>query len=304
VSARRALPWLAAVAAVLGAAAIVAWTAFGAGEEPRLEPAGPAPVAGAGWVTPRAHFVADRVEATLDLTVNPALTDPASVEVRAGFRPYTRVAPVEVERVDAADAVLLRYRYALQCIDRACIERVAGATFAFAPAIVQYSSATVGQGTISIEFPEMTVASRLAAGDLAARSFRAGVEAPPELVYAVSPGLMGWLLAGAAAAIVLALGAGAFVLLRRRRSRAVPAEAPAAELAPLPRALARVDAAAGAGEAERRAALDELARALEDGGDPGLAPTARRLAWSRAAPDEDEVRELAAAARNGSEAER
>lgn len=293
---RRFLPWAALAAGVAGATTVLVWTAVGAGDGQPIEPVGGVPVSAVTSVAPRAHFVGDRVVATLDLTVDPALTDPARIDVVTGFRPYTRVAPVEVERRDADGATRIRYTYALQCIDRACVDRVSGERYAFGAATIRYSSSSVGQGTILADWPELTVASRLAPGDLAAREFRADADTPPPLDTAVSPTLLAWLLAGAAALLALAAAAVTALWLRRRSPRTAPTVAATADATQLDRALARVGAAIDGEEPERRAALDELARALERDGRPELAPVARRLAWSRAAPEDEEMRELAGAA--------
>jgi hypothetical protein len=300
VSARRWLLVLSGALGVAAAATIVAWTAFGAGAEVDAARAGAAPVAARGSVAPRAQLVAERVEATIEVIVDRSLVDPASVEVRPSFRPYTRVAPVSVERTDSGRTTLLRYRYELQCIDRGCIEAVAGRTFEFAPATVQVPGATGGQGTLSVAFPTMTVASRLAPGDVDEAAFRADAASPPALDYSVEPGLLGWLLAGAAAAVVLALAGAAFALARRTAPPQAAAPAASGTLPPLARALARLDAAAAAGEPERRAALDELARALEPDGRTELVAEIRRRAWSRTAPEEADVRRLAASVAPGS----
>jgi hypothetical protein len=92
---------------------------------------------------------------------------------------------------------------------------------------------------------------------------------------------------GTSAALVLALGMLVPLRLRRRER---PLEPPSSELEQI---LARLERAADGSQAERRAAIGELARILERDGFGELAPLARRLAWSRGGPSRAVASELA-----------
>jgi hypothetical protein len=62
-------------------------------------------------------------------------------------------------------------------------------------------------------------------------------------------------------------------------------------------ALGQVERSLAGSEPERRTALDELARRLDESRERELAVEARRLAWSEDGPEPDSVRELAATVR-------
>ena len=281
-------------AGACAAAAIVAAAIVGGSD--LSVPAPARPVVAVAQISPQEHYPGDEVTATLDLSVNRALVDPADIEVQAGFRPYTRVAPVEIERTEAGEAVLVRYVYRLQCLDRACIMSAGTGPSSFAPAVVRYPDAVVGQATIAADWPPVTMSTRITAEDLSEPSFRTAAE-PVAPSYGIAPGLLGWLLAGGAAALVLVVSA----LTARRLWRAAPAPSAIPEAGTADESLQAALAEVGrtrtgeSDEDERRIALDTLARRLERDGSPELARDARRLAWSRASPEGKPLDDLCAA---------
>jgi hypothetical protein len=288
-----ALAWLAVAVGLLGAGAIVA-TALRQGDEDAPVSLGERPVAAVATVSPAASFVGDRIEATLELTVNRDLANPDRIDVQARFRPFTRVEPVTIDRRDASSATVLRYTYVLQCIDRGCVARLPNEQQVVpGRAFVRYEGSEFGISVLPVRWPPITVASRLAPDTAGAPTFRAA-GTPPAPSAGVDPTLLGWLLAGAAAALVLAVAVTAFVLLRRAAPTPVLAEASRDELPPLERALAALERVRNREESERRVALEELARVLEQNGNPDVVDRVRRLAWSRRGPSADEIDAISA----------
>jgi hypothetical protein len=253
-------------------------------------------------ISPDVHFVGDLVVATMSLTVDRGRADPSGIAVLAVFAPYSRVGPIEVERRDAGPVTLLRYTFPLQCVDRACLARASSGPLTFPQAILRYAS-PIGQALLSVGWPAVTPVSRITGADPEDPALRTGSLAAPVPGYRVDPDVLGWLFASLSAALVLTAG-----LLVARRVRPAPARQLVAAVAapnfsPIEHALGLVERAEARGEGERRAALDTLARALEDGGSSPHAPRARRLAWSQAVPAPRELAELASEIRAGLEAE-
>ena len=293
-SVRRLLPWAVLGLAGLGAAAaLVLAGQGGSGGEGPEPPLGDEAISAVATISPEVHFAGDPVLATIDLTVNRKLTEPAGVHVLPVFRPYSLVGQVEVERHDVGRLTLLRYTFPIQCVDRPCLAVASSGTLRLPSAIVQYAS-PFGQGLLGVAWPPLTLVSRLRAGELEDPVFRTGSLEPPAPSYRIPPHVLGWLFASLAAAFVVAAGA-----LVARRLRTTPADRPV-EAVPaalggtsIERALALLEGAQSRGEAERRAALDALARALDGDGLAAFVPRVRRLAWSQSAPAPSEMDELA-----------
>ena len=303
---KRALAVLAGLAAVGGVVALVVLA--GDGREVRVEPPAGDPVVLEASIVPSRYTFGDRLVAELELVVDSERVDPGSVVTAAAFRPFRRLGPIETERLDLGRTTVLRFRYDIQCVDRACVPGEAERVIELPLGLVRYSPRQGDVVTLPLEWPSVEVASRLSSGvrsDVSVRPSalvaQADAEDLPPLRMRGGSQLLGWLLVGAAAAIVLAVGGWLAWRLWPRRSAPAVSEEPAQR--PLEAALARVDRAlAGGGEAERRAALDVLARRLVDAGDIELARDARRLAWSEAGPEHDPVADLANVARERTEA--
>jgi hypothetical protein len=281
------LAWLAACVGVLGALAIIGLALWQRGEEAPIS-RGERPVTAIAAVHPTASFIGDRIEATLVLTVNRELADPERLNVQARFRPFTRVEPVAIDQRDTADAAVLRYTYVLQCIDRSCVAELPDEEqFVPGRAFVRYVGSAFGMSVLPVAWPAITVTSRLSS-EADESAFRVA-ESPPQPSTSIDPTVLGWLLAGAAAALVLAVASAAFVLLRRGAPEPVSIEPQREELPPLESALETLDRVRDGNEAERRVALDELARALEQDGNPALAPRATQRARERRAPAANQI---------------
>lgn len=285
----RRLAAVAALCVAVGAAIAIVVVMLLGGDEPDVS-APARPVAAEATLTPREHGPGDLVTATLALAVDTRLVDPSEVQVEAGFRPYTRVAPVEVLRTDAGSSSLLEYVYRLQCLDRACVLGAGSEATTFAPAVVRYPDATVGQATLAVDWPSVTMTPRVPGDAVDDPQFRAASE-PEPATYGISPSVLGWLLAGAAAALVLAAGIIVWRLLRRQPAPVAEPVVSAGDET-VAAALAEVARTRGGDEDERRVALDTLARRLDGDGREELARDARRLAWSRATPEGKPLDEL------------
>jgi hypothetical protein len=297
---RRALS-LAVAAAALAAAAVIVVAALVAGSEPEAAPPSGDPVLLETSVEPGRALFGDRLDATLAVTVDTTRVDPGSVEVAAFFRPFRRVGPVEVERTELGDTVVLEYRYPIQCIDRGCV--TAGATDAVAlpVGVVRYAPRSGPLGSLPLTWPAVPLASRLSPEQVGLlRTDREAIvldgdaDEPPAVSYAIGPSVLGWLLVGAGVLAVLAFGGWlAWRLRGPARDVAAPEVREADERPPLDAARAAVERALADDDVDaRRAALDALALELGRHGQEWPAREARRLAWSRAVPDEAGARAL------------
>jgi hypothetical protein len=221
---------------------------------------------------------ADPLGARLDVLVDPRRVDPASVRVRPRFGSF-RIVSTEL-RTKKAGGVLLSYRYSLECLLPACLPGRTLAERRFQSAFVAYRTPGGRARRAAVEWPTYTVVSHLSTPDIGDPTTRLRVDATlPPVSYRIAPGTLQALLAALAAALVLlATGLVAFAL-PRRRTRAGP------KLPPLEHALALVRASTANGyPAERRKALGRLARELRAEGQPDLARSAVRLAWSADPP--------------------
>jgi hypothetical protein len=144
-------------------------------------------------------------------------------------------------------------------------------------------------------WPPLRVASRLGPNDLDTPTPRGGLSVPDRRGPDGALGL--GLLAGAGAALLAGGLLGVLWLTPRRVSFREPERRVNGALSELQYALVVTGLAAGGGPDERRAALESLAVALDQGGHRELASEARSLAWSPRAPRSEAVRKIAASAR-------
>jgi hypothetical protein len=248
-------------------------------------------------IEPQRFFVGDPFVAELEVTVNRALVVPETVRSGPDFSPFRQLGPTEVTRRDVGETTVLTYRYRLQCVDRACVPGGEERVFELPLSVFNYADPQFGAVTESVDWPALTVVSRLAPGELEDPVLEVSAGPPPAVSYAVGPNVLGWLFTGIGAAVALSVGA----LLARRLWRAAPARPEETQLepagSPLVHAVGLLEAVLGGAEEERRTALDGLARALDVAGYGELARRARSLAWSRPAPGVAEASEFAAGAR-------
>jgi hypothetical protein len=233
----------------------------------------------------------DPVTAEVEVLVPTKTVDPESVRVDAGFAPFAIAARPVLERGDDGGTALRRWRFRLECLEHACLPREAGLGLVLPPATVRFVRRTGGAGSVTVGWPQVRPASWLGGDDAGLLGWRAALEPLPAFDYRVPPRLLAVLLGALALGLA---GAGAVVVSPAVR-RAVPrSQAPVDRRSVLDRALAAVRSAAGGEDpAERRRALDLLARELRRGARRDEARNARRLAWSRGAPVRTEMEELA-----------
>jgi hypothetical protein len=231
-------------------------------------------------ISPELPGFADRVTAELRVLVDRDRADPDSVRVQAAFAPYRALGPPRRSESTSGGATLLRYRYVLECLTRACMPRPE--PFLLPPARLSYGGKEAGD--LHAEWPAFLVVPRVQASDLARPRMRDGLRPLPEPSYRSSPDALAFGFGGAAVLLVLAAGG----LVVRTRPRAAPVAAAAEAngvLSPLEAALALVRQAAAAGDPPmQRKALERLASELRRARLPRLAGAARRLAWSEPDP--------------------
>jgi hypothetical protein len=228
-------------------------------------------------ISPRTHLFGQPVTAALEV--------PRGSSFRLRFTPY-RVLHRTVVRKHAT----VRYEFALICLEPACAGPP-GTEHALTlpPVHVRLPNGKALDGY----WPPLREASRLAPQDLASPVPR-GTFIVPERG---SPHrLLGLGLAAGAALALLAAAALGALWLSPRRFVFGPERERRGPLSDLQYALVVTGLAAGGGPDDRRAALESLAVALEQGGHLELAAEARSLAWSPLEPRGDAVRRLAASA--------
>jgi hypothetical protein len=246
--------------------------------------AGAPPIAAQTSFSPLVHLFGDTVTARLDVSVDPKRVDPSSVRVAAAFAPYTAGHGSVARLAGSENVVLIRFSYPLRCFTAACTPRAKERTFTLRPATVHWRVRGGVEQSAPVEWPPLTVASRLSPRDLALPELLAGV-APPAPSYSLPPGLLGTVLMAGGGAAAVGGAAGLVLLLRpRRRPQASPALAEALDL---------VERAAAGEVVERRRALYALALALEEARLEPEATAARKIAWASAPPDPDGMKQLA-----------
>jgi hypothetical protein len=269
-----------AVAVVLVLAAVAAFV-LATRSEQRTPVAAREPVMVHATLGPRAVQFGDRITAQAELLVDPGRVEPDAVKVVADFSPYRVLGRPTVTRRAEGGLRELRYRWSLDCLDRACLPRETARRFVFAPVQARYRG-----GVASAVWPALRVDTRVGPQDLARPALRFDVLPLPKATERISPGaLHALLLAGAALAFLAAAA-----LLVPELFALVPAYRRVDRRTPLERALAHVRAARAHGDPPRRRALERLAREVDD---PELGTRIRELAWSPPGPEEDEMDHVA-----------
>jgi hypothetical protein len=249
----------------------------------------PQAITAAARVTPASSLFGDVLTAQVDVLLDPAKVDPASVEISSDFRPFeVRSQSRSVERnVERADVI--SFRYAIECTTRPCIPLLSTKTptssetnpVQLKPAALTGRSRDGKPVTLEVRWPPFVVHSRLTAEEigLSTPQFEP-VFAPAKISFRFSPDLVG--AVSVSLAVLLALGAAWLAsspLLgdtRRLRILRIPSHLTSVE-----RALRLAEHAAASGElAEERKALERLAVELRRAGASELAGRAGRLAWA------------------------
>lgn len=227
-------------------------------------------------VTPRSVLFGDRAAARLDVLVDTRTFEPRPLRVSTPTGVWTELGAPTVSTASGGRWARTRIELTLVCAQAACVPEGAAAPAPLPAATVTLRRRSGGAVRFTARWPQVVVASRLAAGSSAAASppFRLDT-APPPVRTRISAEGLAWLLD--ALAIVLALGAAALLaraLRRRRAPRAVD---------PYARALALAREAEHRPAPDRRRALALLARLAGDRETSATAwgepePSAERLA--------------------------
>jgi hypothetical protein len=287
----RARAGLLAVAAAI-AVGLVAWLATTPSSRPEagaLVP--PSGLALRAVIDPNPALFGDRVVATAAVLVDARRIDPASVRVATHLAPFTvveREAPV-VERT--GDLALVRVRSILLCLSVACVSPGTATTLQLG-GLEATGRERGGGGTATVAgtWPAVTLDTRLTAAELARRvpAFRSPARLPaPGYRIAPEP------LARALTLAALALVALAFALVAWELRRLRPVVQARSRPLTLAEVLALVRRSVGRRRGEDRAALDVLARSLDEADEARLARAADALAWSRPDPTGAGVEALA-----------
>jgi hypothetical protein len=237
------------------------------------------------------HRFGDLVPVSVDVLVPRRLVDPGSVRLEASYAPYRPATPTRLRRVDGSETTLIRYRLALQCLESACMPNRDGAALLLPDAVVRFRVRDRGPAELRVPWPQLQPRSRLGPLDAGLLAWHDGMTPLPEQDYRVPPRLLGVLVG----VLALACALGAAGLLVPQALARLPDRRTFDRRSLLERALAAVLIAASGGDtAERRRALDLLARELRAGSRRREARLARRLAWSQRTPASVEMERLVA----------
>lgn len=270
----------AAIAAVLALAAEQGWwrhVAAGTADKDAISVQ--------GSLAPNAVLFGDPLTARALVVFDPARVRASSVRLLPRFGSY-RVSRATRKTQQVGGSTELVYRFVLECLTVGCAPGRPQVALDFPPAILRFVTREGAARHLAVDWPSVTVASRLDDADRADPS-AAGLRvdmAPPPVSYRLSPGA---LVDGLVAASVLfVLAAAGFLAMVLRRQVASAPQARTSDQTPLEEALAlvRETAADGHSPERQRMALERLVRELQGFGRTELAATAGRLAWSAAEP--------------------
>jgi hypothetical protein len=242
-------------------------------------------------VTPHEHIFGDTLTARIDVLLDRAFVEPATVRIEENFAPFQVRGTVRREREDLGNTTHLAFVYELDCLNGdTCLPKQEGKTFELPEARVSYVVSEIGDRTTTrVRLPLLTGTSRLLGANLDQPAFRADPRQVPAPTYRVSPtvlaagalGLAGLLVLAALVLLVPLVPIG-FVQRWRERRRL-------ARRTDLERALAYVRSTPPEESEEVRPALERLASELGRVESDDLAVQTRRLAWSEPPPVEEEI---------------
>jgi hypothetical protein len=256
---------LLAAAALVAAVAIAVALLAGRGGGPRVQG-----IQAETTLGPTAALFGDRLGAEVRVVLDRRTVDPDSVVVSVDFGALSAPALTAPLRERAGDVVVLRYRYGLFCLRDECRATGGLRRLRVAPAVIRYKLRDGTRRTGRLEWPDVTVGTRLGGQPAGIADWRIRDELPAP-TYRLSPSTVA--AVGFSLALVVDELAG---------------------LPPLERALRMLRLALANGSPpEHRRALDRLARELRREGHRDLAGEARKLAWQRPGPDRDDADVLA-----------
>ncbi|HMI21919.1 MAG TPA: hypothetical protein VK496_03285 [Gaiellaceae bacterium] len=244
-------------------------------------------------LAPNAMLFGDPLTARALVVFDPARVRASSVRLLPRFGSY-RVSRVTRTTQQVGRSTELVYRFVLECLTVGCAPGRPQVALDFPPAILRFVTREGVARHLAVDWPSVTVASRLDDTDRAdpsAAGLRADM-APPPVSYRLSPdALVDGLVV---ASVLFVLAAAVFLAMVLRRQVASAPQASASDQTPLEEALALVRETASDGHSpeRQRMALERLVRELQGLGRAELAATAGRLAWSAAEPSPNTALEL------------
>lgn len=271
-------------AAVAAGAALVFGAPNAAGAGAPGEEALQEPVELRTSIAPTRVLFGDVPRAELRVVIDRRRVDLATLDVRAGFRLYTRIATGRSRR-DAGFVTELRYRFGIACLEPACVPKLADTLVAVGTARARYRLRPSGaRREARAKWPDLRVSPRFTSADNPRAPFDPGLERLAPVSYERSQRAVTLPLAFLGAFLLLA-GATAVGTAYWRVVGGARDRAPARALPPLTYALLLVRSSLRhGGRREQRRALELLARELTAIAQVELAARARRIAWSREGP--------------------
>ena len=255
--------------------------------------ASPTQLSVAASIAPSPAFFGDPLAARIEVLLDSARVDPASVRLEADLVPYSATGVPLRSSSRSGAVVALGYRFAISCLSAECVPGP-GIRQVVLPIVVVRARLRDGRETVvRASWPRIALAPRV--DEAALRTTPLGWRnqlAVPPVSYRASPGtLIAVLLACAAALGLAALAIVSAEYARRTRMRRTRTSAPSR----LGLALALARESMRRNPDDRRKALALLARVLagKDSDADRLASAAEQLAWSRGRPDPDRVGALA-----------
>jgi len=251
-------------------------------------------------LSPPVHLFGDPITARVAVVADRTWVAPANVRVLVHFAPYQPAEPPTEVRTSHGRLEQITWTWKLHCLTKPCVPVTRSSDishlFRFSPARIQYLSPS-GQVRYALDarWQPVAVLSQLSPAEVAALAahridWQYRITPLPAPQYRVSPSLAYWL----AVALAIVLGATGLALATRWALQFRPARAEAAPLrtSSLERALTLFFwARAHDDETLQRKALERVADELPyDVHD--LSETARALAWSPEAPEEEDVQEI------------
>ena len=256
-------------------------------------------------VSPRVVLFGDTITARVQVALDRARIDPASLRVDTSFTPWQFVRTPQKTRRDGARATYIETVYVLRCLGPSCVPTRASSSREFQAVKLSYEHVGGGRDSTELRWPVLVVNTRLVSDDFGRRdeygtAWRADLATLPAVSYRLPPALLLALLLGGAAVLLVGGGRLAYSALPRREEAPPPeppAPPPPPDLTPLERALALLEEPSPLdGAAERRRALEFVAEHFDERDRP-LAASARALAWRSGKPAPAESVGLAARVR-------
>lgn len=261
-------------------------------------------------LNPSSALVGDPIVATVHVFVDSDRIDPSAVKLRQEFTPFGVYSSRRTVTRGIGHAARVDFTYRLQCVTVSCVEGmervrsgktilrpipIPAGTVSFTPrgaaAETGERGAAAKPARLAVAWRPVILRSRLDTDSGERPEPRPSAYHDTGVSTAISASFLGWLSIGFAG--LMALVGGGLVAVAVKGHPAIRRLRIPSHLTPLDRALALVRHAREQGDlAGQRKALERVAAALADMGEPELAERARRLAWSKDGADDGAIEEL------------